>query len=211
MIAMTFVLFTEGRFGRAVAKRLEAQVPDLRVLPLVGASAAPDALDDLLSEASFTAVALWRRYPRELQLLDAACYRQQIGWTSAVLEDSRLRCGPLIMPPLGPCHDCYVARQACHATAPERDSALDSAYADSPSHGSQGFTPSTVGMAAAALLLDRAEASPPGRLRLIDLLGCTVTETRVLKVHGCERCSVPRPPGERYVRDLIDQLEGRSS
>lgn len=204
---MTFVLFTEGRFGRAVAERLEPRLDQLRVLPLISSAG---SIDDVLDHADFAAVALWRRCPSEVDALDAACHRRGVRWTSAVLEDNRLRCGPLIHPHQGPCHACYRTRWLTHAPTPDREEVLDAAYAGSPARGIAGFTSSAVAMAAVWLLLDHAEINAaPGRLRRFDLLTCIVDETHVVRVHGCTRCSAPRPPGERYVRNLVAELGAR--
>jgi bacteriocin biosynthesis cyclodehydratase domain-containing protein len=201
----SFVLFTEGAFGAAVADRLEPRVERLRTAPLI---ASAGSLDEALAGADFAAAALWRRCPRELDALDAACHRGGVRWTSAILEDTHLRCGPLIEPYGGACHRCYRRRWLTHHPTPEREEALDAAYADAPARGVPGFTPSAVAMAVAAILLDRGE-SATGRLRRFDLLGCSVEETRVVRVHGCSRCSPPRQAGERYVRDLVAALEAR--
>ncbi|GID30468.1 TOMM precursor leader peptide-binding protein [Paractinoplanes brasiliensis] len=196
---MTFVLFTAGEFGDAVGEHLRPRVPSLHVTPIW---AAPD-LEDLVAAADFVATALWRRYPAELDRLDEACHRRQVRWTSAVLEETQLRTGPLIRPGHGPCHACYRTRWMTHTPAPDRQDTLDTAYATHPLIGVPGFTPGTVAMAAAALLMDRDEPdAAPGRLRVIDLLQCTIEQSQVVPVHGCARCGPAHEPGERYHRWL---------
>lgn len=205
MSARSFVLFAEGRFGRAVADALTARVRALRVLPLTGS-----ALADAVEGAGFAAAALWRRCPAELEALDDACHRHRVRWTTAVLEDTHLRCGPLVAPRAGPCHLCYRTRWTTHLPAPDREQVLDAAYAQDPERGIPGFTPSAVRVAVAALLLDRdAERDAAGRVRLFDLLSCRMEEARVVRVHGCARCSPRGASPDRYVRELTAALRGR--
>lgn len=207
MIGMqNLALFTEGTFGTAVAGRLAATVSGVQVLPLV---ARGESFQACISGASFVGVALWRQYADEIDRLDEACAREGISWSGVVLEGTKLRCGPIVKPGDGPCYACYRKRWLTHAAFPDREQALDAAYATNPALGIRGYTPSSVRIAAAALLLDWEQFDQaPGRVRWIDLLQCTVEESRVIRVHGCPRCSPQNAPGERYVRELIDVFGG---
>jgi bacteriocin biosynthesis cyclodehydratase domain-containing protein len=198
-------LFSEGVFGAEVAERISKIVPGVRVLPLV---ASATSFEMEIRGSDFVGVALWRRYLHEADRLDGACAQEGIPWSSVLLEGTYIQCGPLITPGQGPCHACYWKRWLTHAPFAEREQALDSAYAADPGLGIRGFTPSAVRIAAAALLLDREEfKNASGRLRRIDLLHCAVEESRVVRVHGCDRCSHSTKPGERYFRELVDALK----
>jgi bacteriocin biosynthesis cyclodehydratase domain-containing protein len=202
-------LFSAGAFGAAVARQIAATAPAVKVLPLVAPN---ESLQTRVRGAAFVAVALWRRYPDELDRLDEACAQEGIPWSGVVLEGTKIRCGPVVKRGQGPCYACYRKRWLAHTALPEREEELDAVYAGNPDVGNGGFTTSSVRIAAAALLLDRAEVeNAAGRVRWIDLLQCTVEEARAVRVHGCPRCSRQAAPGERYVRELIDALgRGRS-
>jgi bacteriocin biosynthesis cyclodehydratase domain-containing protein len=201
-IMENLTLFSAGAFGTAVAGQIAATVPAVNVLALV----APDeSLQARVRGAAFVGVALWRRYPDELDRLDEACAQEGIPWSGVVLEGTKIRCGPVVKRGQGPCYACYRRRWLAHTALPDREEALDAVYAGNLDVGIAGFTSSSVRIAAAALLLDRAEVeNAGGRVRWIDLLNCTVEESRAVRVHGCPRCSRPAAPGERYVRELID-------
>ena len=203
------LLFAEGAWGLEVANRVVQLAPSTSVLSLVKSAG---SFASLIHSRAFVGVALWRRYPDEEDRLDAACAQEVIAWSGVVLEETHLRCGPVVVPGRGACYACYRKRWMSHAMFPERERAVEEAYANDASLGIRGFTPSSVRIAAAALLLDREEAErAPGRLRLIDLIHCGVEETRVVRVHGCGRCSHPWPPGDRYIRELVNSLRaGRS-
>ena len=194
------LLFTEGRFGRAVAERVAVSNPDLTVLRL---TLSLQSLDELVPQASFVGLALWRRYPSATDAIDDACTRHGVPWSSVSLEGKFLVMGPLVSPGKGACYACYRKRWSTHLVLPERELALDAAYDADLEIGCGGFPPSSISIAAAGLALDRIEASTsPGRVRRLDLLHCVLQETRVVRVHGCDRCGGRLPLGERYVHHL---------
>ncbi|MPZ50653.1 MAG: TOMM precursor leader peptide-binding protein [Dehalococcoidia bacterium] len=208
------IIFAEGSFGELVAETLRRRVA-ARVFSLVQSGG---KLDELLGGEDFVAVALWRPYTNDCDELDAACFRHMVPWSAAVLSERYLYCGPLIVPGPGPCFHCYRRRFLTHLPAPERELALERAYASDPGLGSEGFAPASAGMAAAALLMDaRAgdDVAEPGRLRRIDLLSGELVDTRVIRVHGCPRCgrhpgggsSNSQERGDRFVRHLQPTLE----
>lgn len=210
MIVMrNLTVFSEGAFGAAVAERVTNIERQTRVLPLVTSA---ESFDERIRGSDFVGVILWRRYLQEVDRLDAACAREHIPWTSVVLEGTHIRCGPLVTPGRGPCHACYQKRWLTHVPSPDRELVLDAIYAGDPRIGIRGFAPSSVRIAVAAFLLDLEEFERAcGRVRRIDLLHCSLEESRVVRVHGCPRCSRQTAPGERYVRELVDTLRrGRS-
>jgi bacteriocin biosynthesis cyclodehydratase domain-containing protein len=199
------VVLHEGRFGEAVAGRIAERVGDVHAAPLTGSLG---RLESLLAGAGFVAVPLWRRYAGECDLLDAACARFGVPWSGVVLEDASLVGGPIVSPGRGACYACYRRRWLAHSAVPEREQVIEQAYARDPSLGVPGFLPSVAAIAAAGLLLDRAEHEiAAGRIRRVDLLRCQVEETRTVRVHGCPRCSLGDEPGRRYVSRLIPALK----
>ena len=194
------VLLTDGRFGQAVAERVVAETGAVAVVPL---QPGVRQLDDLVPQAGFVGLALWRRSPSAIDAVDVACARHRVPWSSVILDSRFLILGPIVVPGEGPCHACYRRRRAAHLARPEREHALDALYDADVGVGCEGFPPSAVTIAAAGLALDRSEASiSPGRIRRLDLLHCVLEETRVVRVHGCERCGAPKSHGGRYVEHL---------
>jgi bacteriocin biosynthesis cyclodehydratase domain-containing protein len=193
------VLFAEGGFGRDVAHRIASENASAASYSLARSSG---QFELLLHGADFAGVAAWRRYTRECDELDAVCSRLRIPWTSAVLEGAELRSGPLIVPG-GPCFACYQRRRMTHVQDIEREITIDKACGADPALGPAGFLPSASAMAVAGMRLDWQDRSfAAGRIRQADLLTGGFLETRVVRVHGCARCSSTRA-GERYVRRLV--------
>jgi bacteriocin biosynthesis cyclodehydratase domain-containing protein len=207
------VVLHEGRFGAAVAQAL-GTLREVRPHPLV---AARERLRALIAGADFVAVALWRRYEEECELLDAIAAETGVRWSLAVPIESALSCGPLVVPGHGACWRCYRRRALTHHRAPERELALAEGYRRDPALGPAGFTPPMVWTAAGALLADAsAPPSAAGRLRRVNLLTGMVIDTVVIGVHGCDRCRAPSSgadpgrggqPGERFLEHLVPALE----
>lgn len=179
------IILHEGRFGAAVAQAL-GSLRAVRSEPLV---ASRPRLEELVGEADFVAVALWRRHDEECEQIDAIAARRGVRWSLAVPIESTLSFGPLVVPGHGACWRCYRRRALTHHRAAERELALAEAYRRSPELGPHGFTPPMVWMAAGALLADAA--APPGaagRLRRINVLTGMFIDTVVVGVHRCDRC-----------------------
>jgi bacteriocin biosynthesis cyclodehydratase domain-containing protein len=199
-----FVVITAGRFGTAVAESLLGRIVDARVVTLAECRA---DFDEIVREATFVGAALWRPYQAACDALDAACARHGTPWSGAMLDGAALVTGPLIVPGAGPCYACYWKRRLTHAPRRERQAVIDAAFGADDNLGLSGFVPGSSALAAAALLLDMNQTSTAaGRLRRVDLLRGNVEETRVVRVHGCFRCSqVTR--GERYVARMVPELK----
>lgn len=201
------LMLTEGRFGAAVADIVAAQVNTTvrRLTDVV-----PHRLADVLSGATFVAVAMWRPYDVECNALDEACWRAGVPWSSAHLTEDKLVCGPLTTPGGGPCFGCFRRRYLTHHRAPERELGVGRAYANDRNLGPEGFVPAMAWMAASALLSD-AQAPPAaaGRLRRVDLFTGGMIETRVVGVHHCARCGrrAEGRPGDRFVREIVPAVE----
>ena len=201
------LILTEGRFGAAVAEIIRPQV-DATVRRLT--DVVPDQRAEFLSGATFVAVALWRPYDEECDLLDAACWRAGVPWSSAHLTEDKLVCGPLTIPRHGPCYGCFRRRYLTHHRAPERELCVGRAYANDPDLGPDGFVPAMAWIAASGLLSDaRAPRTAAGRLRRVDLLTGGMIETRVVGVHRCLRCGRQEKerPGGRFVRQLVPAVQ----
>ena len=201
------LILTEGRFGAAVAEIITPQV-DATVRRL--SDVVSYRLAEALSSATFVAVALWRPYDEECDLLDAACWRAGVPWSSAHLTEDKLVCGPLAIPRHGPCYGCFRRRYLTHHGAPERAQGVGRAYATNPDLGPEGFVPAIAWIAASGLLSDaRAPRTAAGRVRLVDLFTGGMVETMVVGVHHCSRCGhrIKEGPGRRFVRQLVPAVQ----
>ena len=200
----SLTLIVEGRFGQAVGAALAGRVE----ARLVARAQAMTELEPLVRSSAFVGVALWRPYVAEARAIDDACHAHGVPWSMVVLDGTRLVAGPVVSPGHGPCFGCYERRRRSHLAAPERAEAIDAAWAADPGVGVGGFLPGAVALAATGLLLDMSEHQrAAGRVRIVDLLGEDVEETRAVRIHGCPRCGADRRPGARYVADLAPELE----
>lgn len=203
----SMLVLTEGRFGEEVGRRIEERVPRTTVRRLTEAVL---ELPALLRGVTFVSVAAWRPYRWEMDRIDEACFRVGMRWSSAVLSGTSLLSGPLVDPLAGgPCFSCYTRRWRTHLAVPEREAAIEAAYAQDASLGVEGFLPGHAALAAAGLLLDcRAAGRRIGALTITDLLSLAVDDVRVVPVHDCARCSRNSSGIERYVKDLKTDIEG---
>lgn len=200
------IVLTAGAFGTRVGERIAA-LRDARVHPLPHERA---ALEPLVADADFVAVAAWRPYVPTFLLIDELCFAAGVRWSLAEIHAERVGCGPLVWPGKGPCYQCYRRRWLSHHKAPDRELVLQRAYDTRPALGPAGFTAPMVEIAAQALVADsEADVSRAGHFRHVDLLTAAVLESRVIGIHECPRCRpmAEAPPGARFVRELVPEFE----
>lgn len=201
---MKLVLFAEGPFGNAVGNYLLQHSIDVSVMPLLDDRA---ELESILSDSEFAFAALWRRYIRKCDLLDQVCHMLNVSWTSVSLEGCRLDSGPLIVPRQSGCFRCFRRRTLTHSSSLDYELALDNAYGLDSTLGSDGYTPSMVAIAAASLMLDWQERSQAaGRVRRLNILTGDLEETKLVRVHACDRCSQILGTA-RYTHHLVPYLK----
>lgn len=187
----------------AVAERV-AETMDAAVMPLTGV----DNLLESIRGARFVAVALWRLYDAECDLLDQACFEAGVPWTCTYLSGKYLYCGPVMAPGHGPCYKCFRKRFLTHLPEPERELSLMQAYNRDHALGVPGFLPGLVGMAAAFILSSAKDpAAAAGRLVQVDALSGALVDTRVVPVHGCPRCERSTDIGpQRFIQRLVPEM-----
>jgi bacteriocin biosynthesis cyclodehydratase domain-containing protein len=197
-------VLTVGPFGREVARRLTALIPSTAVDDV------PCGARDLpaLPDARALALLAWRPVPVLAALLDRAAFERGVPWLPTVQEHPRLRVGPMVVPPDGPCHDCYERRHRQHARAPRVDLALESHYELNPGSGPAGFLPATA-LAAAGLVaeslarLARNPSKESGRVVELNVVTQQITVGQVVGVHGCPACGLRRDERSRSFARLL--------
>jgi len=200
------ITLTDGKFGESVANILKTMTG----APPVPLLVALTDIERVVSHAAFVAVASWRRSDRELDAIDEACFSAGVPWCSAWLIEDRLACGPLVIPPGGPCYRCFRRRYLCHHPAPEREIRLQSAYNRDASLGAAGFAPSSAWMAASMLAAAaKGQKENAGEIIEVNLFDGGVLDTRVVPVHGCTRCRTRTEAraGGRFVDHIIPAIE----
>ena len=197
-------VFFEGAFGAEVAA-LVCEQAGFEALSLL--DSAP-AFGSLVRECSFVAAAAWRNCPAAFDQLDQACFRDGTPWMPVFLSGRQLFAGPVIRPGQGACYGCFRKRFLTHHPSPERELVLSHFYDRDRSLGPHGFI-QPMAWLAASFILDMAldPASSAGQVLQVDLLTGTVLNTRVVRVHGCERCGSRTTPRTRFVSSLIPELE----
>jgi len=192
----------EGAFGSATGAAL-AKICPVKRLPFL---ASQSELKSVIAEASFVAVGLWRRYDREMFALEEACGEARVPWSSAVLADRYVWCGPQVSPGGEGCYRCFIRRVRVQEGRSSVQTTLAEAYERDPTLGAPGFPPFAASLAAAALNEDaQRPVQRAGRVRRVDLLTGDLEESAVLAVHGCQRCfpvETEDGVGERFVKRL---------
>lgn len=202
---MKTLLFIEGRFGQAVAAKMMRDVLDLNVTVLSQLTSMPDAA---FADVEFVGVATWRPYEALSAALGETLGRLGRAWSTATIEGTVLRQGPLIGPRRQPCYSCFRKRSLTHLAQLEQERVLSAEFERDSRAGLAGFLPSVVALAVAGLRLDHADrAHSAGRVRYVDVLGCNVEETSVVRVHGCSSCAPNEHHANRFVEHLVPELE----
>lgn len=198
---MIAVVVEQGRFGAAVADALGG--------PARVAAGDWERAVDAARAGGLLVLATGRVPEREGDELDRACREAGVRWTSAWPWGSRIVVGPHLRPDAGPCWGCTWRRLRTHVQPAERERAVFDAFANDPELAVEGFVAPLVGMAAALVAQDAADDAPAGRLRIVDALSGALTDTRVVRVHGCPRCgtAAEHEGRRRFTEHLVPALQ----
>lgn len=200
------IVLTAGRFGEHVADALLKRIEHVNVLSIMDAAT---SLEPLVESHDFVAVALWRPYIAQCEIVDRICHASGTPWSIAQIMQNSLNCGPVVVPGVGPCFSCYHKRFLSHYRSSDREMAMRAAFENDPSLGIHGFTGPMVQIAVNALLEDSAApVKRAGRLRAVDCLRSQVLETEVIGVHGCPTCRSKDAlaPGRRFIEHLKPEI-----
>lgn len=183
-------IVADGELGMAVARRLAGLLgPD-------GSSPARLAVRGSVVRGSVVR-ASWRDVPAEFERFAAGT---SVPWLGVAFRHPAIRVGPLVVPEVAPCHDCFLARVRQHRSDPLADE-VDTAYAADPGLGVTGFPAWAVALAAgqALALLD---GMTTGEVRMVDCGTGEVEPWDVVPVHDCETCG-RHGPGLDGLRALV--------
>jgi bacteriocin biosynthesis cyclodehydratase domain-containing protein len=187
-----------GGFGVAVATRLAAWHPGIRVVAGDGATV------ECLPAAEAFVLAAWRPTPLLEDLLDEESFARGVPWLRVAQDGAFVALGPVVIPHVGPCHGCFRRRLRQHAVDADLMQALDDHYRTHPDEGPTGFLPPAASFAAAAVLvlLERLRTAPSsvsGQFRRLNLLTGESHVSRVVGIDACGRCGDDR---SRSLEDL---------
>ncbi|GAA4046916.1 TOMM precursor leader peptide-binding protein [Nonomuraea soli] len=173
-----------GPFGHALAALLDDSVtgPVVHELAHPGPSVPP-----------VTVLAAWRPEPELCDELDRQAFESALPWLPVVVDHPHLVAGPLVVPPRGPCHRCYLIRRRRHdGDARLRDLTAARRRADSGA-GVAGHLPHHVRIAQ-ALVQRLLTATEPGEIHLVDMATLRLTTHTLLPAPECPRCGEERSP-----------------
>jgi bacteriocin biosynthesis cyclodehydratase domain-containing protein len=200
-------IFTVGKFGQAVAARLEAQRPEV-VETAVKNDTIP--IPGMWPDSCVTVIAGWRPSPNLCEMLEEFSYQRQRPFVPLFQVSGALRLGPVVVPGKGPCWTCSLRRFKQHAEWPEAEAALLDHYARLPESGPHGFLEPFAVMAAARLshtiqqLLDQEPIG--GQIWQIHMLTRDIIKSQAIGIHGCPRCGLDRAaPARTFIR-MHEQL-----
>lgn len=150
--------------------------------------------------AAVVVVAAWRQQQAVCETADQLAYRFSKPWLPVTMDHPRVRIGPVVVPGVGPCFGCFIARRAQHDPQRTVTAAVDRAYAADAEAGPRGYLDHHVRLAAALseLLvrsLDQDPAGVAGQVVNFNVLQMGVRSHRVIPYGGCPRCRTT--PGYR--------------
>ncbi|MFI6477239.1 TOMM precursor leader peptide-binding protein [Nonomuraea sp. NPDC050663] len=171
-----------GPFGHTLAPLLEDPVAGPGVHGLAHPPGRP-----------VTVLAAWRPEPELCDELDREAFATAVPWLPVVVDHPHLVVGPLITPPRGPCHRCYLIRRRRHdGDTRLRDLVAAHQRADSGA-GVAGHLPHHARIAL-ALVHRLLSAARPGEIHLVDMASLRLTSHTLLPAPECPRCGEERSP-----------------
>ena len=198
---MSALVVWEGAFGKAVAQAVRRETDDVFVVD-------PGGYRDAIARANCVVFVSWRSSDATATALAGAAYDAGVPFFPVQLDNRVMVIGPLFDAG-GPCYRCFRARYLTHAPGADRQQLLWKLYADDPSAGVAGFTPSMVRIASAAALSAIAAPSADPTVRWFDVLTGDLTGSEIVAVHACPGPHDREAGGERFVTALEALLDER--
>jgi hypothetical protein len=156
-------------------------------------------------------VATWRPSPAFCRRADELSFEHGRPWIPVVMDQWRVMVGPSVLPPAGPCYECYLRRKAQHDNRPAETAAIYKTLDEDPEAGPRGHLPHHARLAG-SLVMKLAEsalagqASVPAKTAAVsslvgadglskskiigfDLIGNEISISSVVRCHDCGRCA----------------------
>lgn len=193
-----------GTFGRAVARHLRSYQPDLResnvTSPLTDVS--PAILKGSGGDSTVVVVAA-HTAPAVCELFARVAHENRLPFLPVVVDESTLRLGPVVVPGVGGCWRCWVARYRQHDAHIREREALHAFYNEHPDNGPRGYLEPFAWIIAsqlAAVLRSKQDLEYwAGWLWQVDLFSREVSTGELIGVDGCSWCGLNRSlPGRTY-------------
>ena len=183
-----------GAFGQAVAQYLRTFQPDILQTTLVNGELPGSDVDQ---GGRITVVAAWRPVPNICEFFDGLSHRWRRPFVSLILDSNVLRLGPIVVPGLGGCWNCWHKRFLQHAPWPNEQSEMLRFYASNAEIGPAGYLEpfAMIGATRVSHFIDALDSSTatPGQVWQMDIMTREIRTTTVIGVHNCPRCGLHRP------------------
>lgn len=149
--------------------------------------------------------------PRIERALSHAAYLWKSRFLPVVVDQGRLRVGPVSAPGTTGCSECFRARSRQHLPSTGPQDAVEAALQNDPRRLVEGHLPMAAAIASAALRSFTEHDAPApgavGEIRLYDLLGQTMLRSDVVGVHACRICAPKHDWPERSTSRLTPFVE----
>jgi bacteriocin biosynthesis cyclodehydratase domain-containing protein len=200
-----------GEFGSAVARRLRHYRHDVRELNVpCPMPRFKEATEESLRGKSNMVVASSHPATSICERLAGIARESQCSFLPVVIDESVLRLGPVVVPGIGGCWNCWAARREQHDGHPQETAALHEFYNHHPGTGPCGYLDPFAWIAAslvAAILSSRQHLEHwAGKIWQMDLFSREVTTGELVGVDGCGWCGLNRPLETRTYREIQQAL-----
>ena len=202
-------LFYAGRFGKAVQQHMLRYRDDL--LGTATTSADPLRMAEDLKSAKMLAFAAWRPDRKLCASLDRVAHETRKPFIPLIVEQNKLRLGPVIVPGRSSCWTCWNRRTQQNFPWQAARHALLEFYDANPESGPEGYLETVAAMSAAKMAQVLAEIEKdhgcPGLVWQLDLITRHMDTYTTIGIHDCPRCGLQRPPQTRSVDLMSQELE----
>jgi bacteriocin biosynthesis cyclodehydratase domain-containing protein len=200
-----------GPFGQRVAQLLSPGYRRCQVVPEGAVSSA------FQSAADAVVLAMWRPAPALCALADRLSYSLGRPWVPVVLDQFAIQAGPAVVPPAGPCYQCFQRRRAQHDMRYRSTAALHDQFDRDAACGPAGYLPHHARLAAGltrtlvtdAVTRARGGNGGPtaGAVVTVGLADYQVSGSHVVPCHDCERCPTrDQAAGQTALLTLVRQV-----
>jgi hypothetical protein len=201
---------TRGDFGRCAAEALSELVSEVSVVPEGPITLALQGLQTERPSAVILCTSV--PIPSLSSEIDGLCHDMGIPFLSLTLKDDRLFVGPTVLPGVGPCWQCWAARELQADPSPAISQRLGEFYSRNPDSAPRGFVPSFALLGASWVARILKDLGTPlwvehaGTIKRINGFGRSVVSGRVVGVDNCDRCGTRRDIKTRSYSGMRSEL-----